>query len=67
LMALDAGDVLEQWVAVGPAGIVASGIYRNKETSLVLDDEVLAEYVGKRARKGKTLSVKVKQPTLSAA
>jgi topoisomerase-4 subunit A len=67
LMALDAGDVLEQWVAVGPAGIVASGIYRNKETSQVLDEEALAEYVGKRARKGKVLSVKVKQPTLSAA
>ncbi|UYO92380.1 DNA topoisomerase IV subunit A [Pollutimonas sp. M17] len=67
LMALDPGDTLEQWVAAGPAGVVASGVYRNKETSQVLDGDALAEYAGKRARKGKVLSVKVKQPTLSAA
>ncbi|NYT61350.1 DNA topoisomerase IV subunit A [Alcaligenaceae bacterium] len=65
LMSLDAGDVLEQWVAVGPAGIRAAGIYRNKETEQDLDLGALAEYMGKRARKGKVLSVKVKQPTLS--
>lgn len=67
LMALDAGDVLAQWVSAGPAGILASGIYRNKETVLELDLNALAEYMGKRARKGKALSIKVKQPTLLSA
>lgn len=65
LMGFDTGDLLAQWVPVGPAGIVASGMYRNKETALDLDVDALKEYVGKRARKGKALSLKVKQPTLS--
>lgn len=65
LMGLDAGDVLAQWVPGGAAGISVSGIYRNKETVQELDTAALEDYVGKRARKGKALSVKVKQPVLS--
>ena len=67
LMGLDAGDTLEQWAGLGPAGLAVSGIYRNKQTVVTLELDMLAEYIGKRARKGKTLSVKVKQPVLSAA
>ena len=67
LIGLDTADTLAQWLAIGPAGLVASGIYRNKETDLAMDFAELAEYVGKRARKGKVLSIKVKQPTLSTA
>ncbi|HEY9279504.1 MAG TPA: DNA gyrase subunit A, partial [Eoetvoesiella sp.] len=67
LMGLDAGDTLTQWLAMGPSGLIASGIYRNKHTDLPLDLDALAEYIGKRARKGKVLSIKVKQPTLSTA
>ncbi|HWK61621.1 MAG TPA: DNA topoisomerase IV subunit A [Eoetvoesiella sp.] len=67
LMGLDAPDVIAQWAALGPAGLVASGVYRNKETEIALGPQDLAEYAGKRARKGKTLSVKVKQPVLRAA
>lgn len=66
LMGLDAGDVLAQWVAVGPQGIQASGIYRNKETVQPLSLDDLADYIGRRARKGKALSVKIKQPELQA-
>ena len=66
-MGLDSADIVAQWVVFGPAGLAASGVYRNKETLLVLDASELAEYVGKRARKGKLLSIKVKQPTLLAA
>ncbi len=64
LMGLDTGDALDQWAPAGPQGLLASGVYRNKETvqSLSLDD--LAEYMGKRARKGKALAIKVKQATL---
>ncbi|WP_439650417.1 DNA topoisomerase IV subunit A [Pollutimonas nitritireducens] len=65
LMGLDAGDVLAQCVPGGAAGISVSGIYRNKETVQELDTAALEDYVGKRARKGKALSVKVKQPVLS--
>ncbi|MFA7624198.1 MAG: DNA topoisomerase IV subunit A [Pusillimonas sp.] len=67
LMALDADDSLAQWVAIGPAGLGVSGIYRNKATTLVLEAEALAEYLGKRARKGKVFDTKIKQPVFSAA
>ncbi|MDS1141898.1 DNA topoisomerase IV subunit A [Pusillimonas sp. SM2304] len=64
LMGFDAGDALAQWVAVGPQGIAAKGVYRNKEIIETLGLDALAEYIGKRARKGKNLSVKVKQAQL---
>ncbi len=67
LMGLDEGDAIAQWLAIGPMGLTASGVYRNKHTDLALDWTELADYVGKRARKGKVLSIKVKQPTLWAA
>jgi topoisomerase-4 subunit A len=67
MMALDAPDVLAQWVAAGPQGIVAQGVYRNKDTTIALDGDALAEYHGKRARKGKVLSIRIKQPTLLPA
>ncbi len=64
LMGLDEGDALAQWVAIGPLGLVAQGIYRKKETDLIMDMEELADYIGKRARKGRTLSLKIRQPKL---
>ncbi|MGE4371030.1 MAG: DNA topoisomerase IV subunit A, partial [Burkholderiaceae bacterium] len=67
LMGLDKGDKIAQWLAVGPHGMVARGIYRNKETQVMLDAHALAEYVGKRARKGKQLGVKIRQPDLFSA
>lgn len=67
LMGLDGGDAIEQWLAIGAAGLTASGVYRNKHTDLALDWTELSDYVGKRARKGKVLSIKVKQPTLWSA
>ncbi|NYT66512.1 DNA topoisomerase IV subunit A [Alcaligenaceae bacterium] len=67
LMGLDAGDTLAQWVAVGPSGLEASGIYRNKETVQSFSLEELTDYLGRRARKGKALAVKIKQPLLSRA
>lgn len=67
LMGLDEGDTLSQWAAIGPAGVCVSGVYRNKQTDIVLDIPALAEYVGKRARKGKMLDAKVKQPLIRPA
>ncbi|MBV6303816.1 DNA topoisomerase IV subunit A [Candidimonas humi] len=64
LMGLDAADALAQWLAVGPRGLGARGVYRAKETLVVLGPDEFADYIGKRARKGRLLAVKVKQPEL---
>lgn len=67
LMGLDAPDVLARWVAFGPAGLVASGVYRNRATEMVLGLVELADYVGKRARKGRAVALKIKQPAFRRA
>lgn len=64
LMGLDTGDTIEQWAAVTSAGVVLSGVYRSKNTELNLSLPELEQYRGKRARKGKLLATKIKQPTL---
>jgi len=66
LMGLDDADALSQWVCAGPQGMAVSGMYRNKETVQALSAEALADYAGKRARKGKMLSVKPRNPVLLA-
>ncbi|TCV01470.1 DNA topoisomerase IV subunit A [Paracandidimonas soli] len=66
LMGLDDDDRLSQWIPIGAQGLRAEGIYRNKETVQELALEDLSEYTGKRARKGKVLSLKIKQPVLGA-
>ncbi|WP_066454516.1 DNA topoisomerase IV subunit A [Castellaniella caeni] len=66
LMGLDTGDRLAQWAGVGPTGLVLRGVYRARDTELVLSPDDLAEYTGRRARKGKLLDVKIKQPSLFA-
>jgi topoisomerase-4 subunit A len=67
LMGLDGGDALAQWACAGTEGILASGVYRNKETVVTLDAGELSGYAGKRARKGKLLAVKIKNPVLASA
>ena len=64
LMGLDEGDVIEQWAGVGASGVVLRGVYRARDTELVLTPEELAQYAGRRARKGRLLDVKIKQPSL---
>ncbi|MNX68540.1 DNA topoisomerase 4 subunit A [compost metagenome] len=65
LMGLDASDKLDQTVPIGARGLRATGIYRNKLTEDILAGDALAPYVGKRARKGRQLDVRPKQPVLS--
>ncbi|OZI50218.1 DNA topoisomerase IV subunit A [Bordetella genomosp. 5] len=65
LMGLDPNDKLEQAVPIGKAGVRATGIYRNKPTEDILAGTALTPYVGKRARKGRQLDVRPKQPLLS--
>ena len=65
LMGLDGADKLDQTVPIGALGLRAAGIYRNKHTEDILVGDALAIYVGKRARKGRALDVRPKQPLLS--
>ncbi|MDX3904475.1 MAG: DNA topoisomerase IV subunit A [Pigmentiphaga sp.] len=65
LMDIDAKDSLAQVVPIGPAGLRVAGIYRNKPHEEILAGDALAVYVGKRARKGRLLDAKAKQPVLS--
>ena len=65
LMGIDPPDVLEQVVPIAEAGLRASGIYRNKQAEDILAGESLAPYLSKRARKGRQLAVRVKEPVLS--
>lgn len=67
LMGLDAGELLTQVVPIGELGLNASGIYRNKLVTDTLAGADLQEYEGKRARKGRKLSVRPKTPVLSPA
>ena len=64
LIGLDADDALAQWVAIGPAGLTARGVYRNRETDVHMSLDELADYIGKRARKGRVLSLKLREPKL---
>jgi len=66
LMGLDRGDELAQWASFGGNGIVARGLYRNKEATVALSPAQLQDYLGRRARKGKALAVKIRQPAISA-
>jgi topoisomerase-4 subunit A len=65
LMGLDASDGLSQVVPIGPAGLRVTGVYRNRPTEDILSGAALQPYVGKRARKGRQLDVRPKQPLLS--
>ncbi len=64
LMGLDEGDSLAQYAAGSDQGIQVSGVYRRKDTVLTLGYEDLSEYAGKRARKGKSLGLKLNEPVL---
>ncbi|AOB30713.1 DNA topoisomerase IV [Bordetella sp. H567] len=65
LMGLDGSDTLAQVVPIGPAGLRATGMYRNKQVEDILSGAQLQAYVSKRARKGRQLDVRPKQPVLS--
>lgn len=65
LMGLDGNDTLAQAVPIGPKGLRATGTYRNKQVEDILAGADLQAYVGKRARKGRQLDVRPKQPLLS--
>ncbi|ETD73007.1 DNA topoisomerase IV subunit A [Pelistega indica] len=64
LMTFDAKDTFAQILAVTEQGIMATGVYRNKDVEDLIALGDLQEFVGKRARKGKALNLRIKQATL---
>ncbi len=64
LMTFDAKDSFAQVLAVSEQGIMATGVYRNKDVEDLIALGDLQEFVGKRARKGKALNLRMKQATL---
>lgn len=67
LMGLDKGDTLTQAIPFGEQGMGISGVYRNKVSQNIIGLDLLQEYRGKRARKGKRFQMKYKQASLFSA
>jgi len=65
LMGLDDKERVDQIVPIGPHGLRVAGIYRNRQVEDILSGASLADYEGRRARKGKALGTRPKQPILS--
>jgi len=64
LIALDAPDQLHQVRGVGESGLPIKGTYRTQERTDILVGADLEAYFCKRARKGKALQTRLKQPEL---
>ncbi|MDO5667686.1 MAG: DNA topoisomerase IV subunit A [Alcaligenaceae bacterium] len=65
LIGLDDDDKLAQVVPFDESGLAVTGTYRRKETTDILNLNELEVYIGKRARKGRALDVRVKDFILS--
>jgi topoisomerase-4 subunit A len=56
---------LAQSVPVSKAGLRVTGTYRTKQVEDILSGASLEIYVSKRARKGRLLDIRSKEPILS--
>ena len=65
LISLDEDDRLIQWAGVGPLGVQIRGIYRRRDYTWVFDEKEIEPYLGRRARKGKVLTRKIRNPELT--
>jgi topoisomerase-4 subunit A len=65
LMGIDTPDKLAQCVPLSKAGMRVVGLYRNKQVEDIVSGAQLGEYLSKRARKGKLLNIRSKNPILS--
>lgn len=64
LMDLDTDDELLQCLGIGPDGMAVSGIYRRRDTTDILTFDDLEPYVGRRARRGRVFSTRIRDPRL---
>lgn len=67
LMDLDADDALLQCLGIGPEGLTVTGVYRRRETTDVLTLQDLEPYIGRRARRGRVFSTRIREPRLFPA
>ncbi len=65
LMGLDPREPLAQVVPMGAGGLRVTGTYRRRTVEDILAGPDLDPYRGKRARKGRMLATRPKEPTLS--
>ena len=64
LLVVDDKDVLEQVVPVSAAGLSITGTFRNQTRTDVLVGDTLEPFLSKRARKGRALQTRLKNPVL---
>ena len=64
LLAVDDNDALAQVAPVGPSGLAITGTYRNQSRTDWLVGDTLEPYLSKRARKGRALQTRLKNPVL---
>lgn len=64
LLTVDDKDVLEQVVPVSAAGLSITGTFRNQTRTDVLVGDTLEPFLSKRARKGRALQTRLKNPVL---
>ncbi len=67
LIELNHDDAISQVVAIGENGLELSGVYRRKYRVDCIDMEALEPYITRRARKGRVLEARIKNPVLGAA
>ncbi len=65
LIDLDPDDSIVAWATGPDQGFVLSGIYRRRQTDWLIQSDTLTAYLGKRARKGKTLERKMTELVLA--
>ncbi|HVL56448.1 MAG TPA: hypothetical protein VM491_08080, partial [Burkholderiaceae bacterium] len=66
LMGLDAGESLAQAIVCGEQGLQVTGIGRGgKPAERTMSAREIAEYAGTRARKGRLLEPRWKEPRLA--
>lgn len=65
LLSVDAPDSLAQVVPVDSKGLALTGTYRNQVRTDVLSGRELDPYLSKRARRGRVLQTRLKNPILS--
>ena len=66
LMDLDADDGIAQWTVIGEQGLQVSGVFRRKTRQDLLTLDTLSPYMGKRARRGRKFTTRLRDFKLSA-
>jgi len=58
-------DELVRCLAIGPSGLSVSGVYRRRDTTDILSLEDLEPWMGRRARRGRVFTTRIREPQLN--